>query len=649
MVRTRSQSRQNATARRFTGCHQSGVNEITLPGTCAQPATSEAYFATFPDWGTPLRVSAVLGMRAAKYETFVFGRSPTPDQIVGFCKACSFALEGTSISAMTNRLEYHHKKKHSLPLSETRDGAPRRTHATPPAPHYSEPGFSVALSDALLDAIAHSPLSGGAWPSIQAAFAAVPDLCHWLRSHDVRALFALPKLILSIFDTRISRFCSAAAALFAELTDRAIDSFGQRTDSTPIKRSRQFAEAGRGGKAVDAFVQAAAFDATDSRFSALAERLHPPADDPIVPDGARVFELQVEASEVLHQMQGLLAKDSSACPDGLTCSSVASFLLGTVRDEFVDALTVYITSDNRTYWSSQGVQQGDPLGPALFGSALFQFLEQLPDAPKTFLRPLSLYLGDGSSMVSLRQVGAILEVFSQYGPRYGLFVNCANYEIYAPREDVLLTHALVPGDLVFRQSGVSSLGVPLAGSTALNVCKIMHTIRLVPRQAAQAACDALDRAMAQHRQRLLGFPSASTSHTNIYETWLRLPPAQGGAGVRLTSDVALPTFVACAIRTLSMVVAWAVKLSDIGADLPALLNDEQRVEWAHVPVYESMFPDMHAALLAWRAQHGPDHLINMQRGLCAVRDAKTQEALQGSLSRALQPYLETAKLPGAGA
>jgi hypothetical protein len=115
--------------------------------------------------------------------------------------------------------------------------------------------------------------------------------------------------------------------------------------------------------------------------------------------------------------------------------------------------------------SSQGVQQGDPLGPVLFSLVLHQVIEKLKSLELDFNH---WYLDDGVIIGSYDQVKKAIDILMEIGPKFGLFLNLKKSELWWPS---IITEKLMtfPADIErVSGSGVELLGCPLGDASFAN-------------------------------------------------------------------------------------------------------------------------------------------------------------------------------------
>ncbi|XP_026425407.1 uncharacterized protein LOC113321716 isoform X2 [Papaver somniferum] len=121
-------------------------------------------------------------------------------------------------------------------------------------------------------------------------------------------------------------------------------------------------------------------------------------------------------------------------------------------------------------FGSQGVQQGDPLGPLLFGLALHQIAEKI--ASHCTLDLHAWYLDDGTIACDTMEVSKVLKIIQSDGPSRGLHLNVTKTKIFWPSFDPRREAAGVfPPNIGMPSVGVELLGGPV--SLGLQYCIIM--------------------------------------------------------------------------------------------------------------------------------------------------------------------------------
>ena len=124
--------------------------------------------------------------------------------------------------------------------------------------------------------------------------------------------------------------------------------------------------------------------------------------------------------------------------------------------------------------SSEGIQQGDPLGPMLFCLGIHNLVCSLSSEFKVF------YL-DGTIGGSLQDIEADLKIIEDHGRDLGLFLNVDKSEVVSHSQSTVnpLTSAF-PGLQYVHAARAILLGSPL-GSEALCVCfeEQLHQLKVI--------------------------------------------------------------------------------------------------------------------------------------------------------------------------
>jgi len=107
-------------------------------------------------------------------------------------------------------------------------------------------------------------------------------------------------------------------------------------------------------------------------------------------------------------------------------------------------------------WSTQGVQQGDPLGPFLFAAGIQAALDALPQ--KGALQ--RWYLDDGVFLGSVAQVEVELGALQQTLPPLGLELNLRKTTVWGPGL-VPASYPLAAATRLHLEGGTDVLGVPI--------------------------------------------------------------------------------------------------------------------------------------------------------------------------------------------
>ena len=125
--------------------------------------------------------------------------------------------------------------------------------------------------------------------------------------------------------------------------------------------------------------------------------------------------------------------------------------------------------------SSEGIQQGDPLGPMLFCLGIHNLICSLSFEFKVF------YLDDGTIGGSLEDIEADLKIIEDHGRDLGLFLNVDKSEVVSHSQSTVnsLTSAF-PGLQYVHAAQAILLGSPL-GSEVLCVCfeEQLHQLKVI--------------------------------------------------------------------------------------------------------------------------------------------------------------------------
>ncbi|XP_056688373.1 uncharacterized protein [Spinacia oleracea] len=145
-------------------------------------------------------------------------------------------------------------------------------------------------------------------------------------------------------------------------------------------------------------------------------------------------------------------------------------------------LSLLLYYGEHTLWSSQGVQQGDPLGPLLFALVLQPLVCKIRDAFDVCLQ--AWYLDDGTIIGDTLVVGKVLQLIMEDGPCLGLHLNVEKTEVFWPTEDPRSRLVGVfPPDIARPLHGVKLLGGPTSSdpvfSGELMMQRVIKTIGLM--------------------------------------------------------------------------------------------------------------------------------------------------------------------------
>ncbi len=221
-----------------------------------------------------------------------------------------------------------------------------------------------------------------------------------------------------------------------------------------------------------------------------------------------------------------------------------------------------------TLRSSEGAQQGDPIGPLAFSLALHPIILELK---KRFgLDLLFFYLDDGVLAGEKEKVAEAMVFLREESARIGLIVNdekCEVVPLFCGREETTAGDLGLPGEFrVLDRDGFTLLGAPIGspeycegfirGKVAelkelfgmlgdmpdtqaamailrncMGYCKIVHLIRVVGPELKGSAVEGFDGEVRQTVERLLGDSIGDPQ-------WLQatLPIRMGGLGLRRGGD-----------------------------------------------------------------------------------------------------------------
>ena len=135
-----------------------------------------------------------------------------------------------------------------------------------------------------------------------------------------------------------------------------------------------------------------------------------------------------------------------------------------------------LTYGNNFIPSAEGVQQGDPLGPLLFSLVLSEVTEEI--ASRSNLDSQLWYLDDGVLMGEAVEVRKAVDVFSEVGPRCGLFLNPAKSEIITPPASAHLTTLFpeIPKAKIRHDGNFDILGSPIGSDEHCAEFLMQHAI-----------------------------------------------------------------------------------------------------------------------------------------------------------------------------
>ncbi|XP_056685317.1 uncharacterized protein [Spinacia oleracea] len=137
------------------------------------------------------------------------------------------------------------------------------------------------------------------------------------------------------------------------------------------------------------------------------------------------------------------------------CPSLAPWV------EFCYARPARLYYEGSILLSSQGVQQGDPLGPLLFALTLHPLVHLIHE--KCNLDFMAWYLDDGTIIGDTTLVSSALQVITTEGPTMGLHLNVEKTEIFWPTPDPRsYDSTLFPPSIARPRDGVKLLGGPIS-------------------------------------------------------------------------------------------------------------------------------------------------------------------------------------------
>ena len=234
--------------------------------------------------------------------------------------------------------------------------------------------------------------------------------------------------------------------------------------------------------------------------------------------------------------------------------------------------------------SATGVQQGDPLGPALFNLAIHSLISGLSSDLNIW------YLDDGTISGKIEDVLSDLKSIIQLSPSLGLELNASKCEVILGEMDppsaakALDQLRSVAPDIRCSQCDTATLlGAPLFSSGIkyslsskiqalqrftsnlvslhsrdalfrLKNCqaipKLIHLLRCSPSWKASEDLESFDDILRHSIQSICNIKMES-------DIWLQavLPTSKGGLGIRRSSDIVLPAFLASLHATQDLVTA----------------------------------------------------------------------------------------------
>ena len=114
--------------------------------------------------------------------------------------------------------------------------------------------------------------------------------------------------------------------------------------------------------------------------------------------------------------------------------------------------------------SKSAVQQCDPLGPLLFRLVVLELLDEI-DNQISDLRLQIWYLDDGTFIGTRSSIASQLDSLQSTGPKYGLYLNLNNCEVFWPSGDQNFPEIPLQVQRVMEvEGGADLLGSPIYGS-----------------------------------------------------------------------------------------------------------------------------------------------------------------------------------------
>ena len=226
-----------------------------------------------------------------------------------------------------------------------------------------------------------------------------------------------------------------------------------------------------------------------------------------------------------------------------------------------------LTYGSRTLPSSEGVQQGDPLGPLLFSLVMLEAAKMIKEALPGSLQLHLWYLDDGVIAGKAEDVSFALETLSRVGPKWGLHINTSKCEIITNPASAHQTALFsdIPEPKINREGNFDILGSPIGSAQhcidfltthavepaeetleaiemledpqiALSLirqcagfCQMVHSLRTTPPHELSALCQRLDEAVL-HAYEWNICPLSSSARSQVQR-----PKRYGGFGLRSAS------------------------------------------------------------------------------------------------------------------
>ena len=231
---------------------------------------------------------------------------------------------------------------------------------------------------------------------------------------------------------------------------------------------------------------------------------------------------------------------------------------------------------------ASGVQQGDPLGPALFSLSIHSLASSLSSKVNIW------YLDDGTIGGSTEEVVRDFNTILQSSSSFGLELNESKCEvIFGGMDEVCSTsaleqiHSVAPNICVIQPHEATLLGAPLTSEAldpilslkiddvrrlssclvalhahdalfllrnCLAIPKLLYILRTAPMWKIHEGLNTFDETVRQALQSVCNINMVNSTWTQA-----TLPTSKGGLGVRRASDLALPAFLASCYGTHDLV------------------------------------------------------------------------------------------------
>ena len=265
---------------------------------------------------------------------------------------------------------------------------------------------------------------------------------------------------------------------------------------------------------------------------------------------------------------------------------------------------------------SNGVQQGDPLGPLLFSLVLLDFMDSIEVPPDISFQ--LWYLDDGTFAGTRSAVAELLELFCKHGPSFGLILNLKKCEVFWPSGDSAFQE--FPPEIcrpLQTANGVELLGGPISGSpeyfddfaTAL-FDKVKYLQDLLseledPQVELQLLRQCLSCCKIVHMLRTVNVPPHMLHNLSLFDNQLRsslsrvvrtsisdltwqqatLPLRLGGLGIWQASDMTYAAYLGSCSASKELVC----QLLDLNFDSDFRLVGEDMAQHTFISLFTSSF------------------------------------------------------------